>query len=350
MTWIEQKILGLFVKTKGRLSSPLLGGLGHIFMMHRVLPDSLRSFSVINRDLAITPDHLEYCLDYFSKKNYRFISLDYLYDILLNKKKIDFRFICLTLDDGYRDNLTFAYSILKKRDIPFTVYVTNCFPNRNGILWWYWLEKYMYKNNSINIVNGQKSKNICWKNSDEIKDKFQVVRSEILSLSHKELEQFCRTELKLDDEQIRKDCENDAMSWDEIRDLATDPLVTIGSHTMNHISLAAQSVDVLRFEMKQSKLELEQKLMKEVNHFAYPYGSFKESGYREYTEAASVGFKTATINFPGNIFHESVDALMYLPRMPLGNVTTKEKLDYISTGINHYSYNGFSKIPLNING
>ena len=38
------------------------------------------------------------------------------------------RFVCLTFDDGYRDNLRYALPILKKYDAPFTIYIPTSFP------------------------------------------------------------------------------------------------------------------------------------------------------------------------------------------------------------------------------
>ena len=38
------------------------------------------------------------------------------------------RFVCLTFDDGYRDNLEYAYPILKKYEVPFALYVPTSFP------------------------------------------------------------------------------------------------------------------------------------------------------------------------------------------------------------------------------
>lgn len=349
MNYLQQKLLGLFVKTNGVLSKPILSGLGHIFMMHRVLPDSHRNFCTINKDLAITPDYLEFCLDYFLKKNYVFISLNDLYDILINKKHMADKFVCLTFDDGYIDNLDYAYPLLKKRGIPFAVYVTNCFPNRTGILWWYWLEKYMAKYNSISLLKSGETKLFKWANFEESEQKFHLIRKELLSMSHKEFIHFCKAELKINEADTVFDCTKEAMSWTDLQQISADSLVTIGAHTMNHIPLAAQSKDVLLYEIKQSKVELEQKLSKQIDHFAYPYGSFAEAGQREYNVAKEIGFKTATVNYPGNIFSKSAEALMFLPRMPLGNITTKEKLDNITNGITHYSYNGFSKIPPQIN-
>ena len=48
--------------------------------------------------------------------------------------------MCLTFDDGYRDNLHYALPILKKYDAPFAIYIPTSFPDRAGELWWLTLE------------------------------------------------------------------------------------------------------------------------------------------------------------------------------------------------------------------
>ena len=47
------------------------------------------------------------------------------------------RFICVTFDDGYRDNYTLAYPLLKRLGVPFTVYVTSGFIDNRLPMWWY---------------------------------------------------------------------------------------------------------------------------------------------------------------------------------------------------------------------
>ena len=42
------------------------------------------------------------------------------------------RFVCVTIDDGYRDTLQWAYPILKAHEVPFAVYIPTSFPDRLG--------------------------------------------------------------------------------------------------------------------------------------------------------------------------------------------------------------------------
>jgi len=44
------------------------------------------------------------------------------------------KFVCFTFDDGYRDNLQYAYPILQRHAVPFGLFVATSFPDRLGEL------------------------------------------------------------------------------------------------------------------------------------------------------------------------------------------------------------------------
>ncbi len=63
------------------------------------------------------------------------------------------------------------------------------------------------------------------------------------------------------------------MSWDELKELSADPLVTIGSHTVTHPNdITLLSPDEMQKELTDSKAELEKQLGKPVPFLAYPDG------------------------------------------------------------------------------
>ena len=66
------------------------------------------------------------------------------------------------------------------------------------------------------------------------------------------------------------------MDWQTILDLPRDT-VTIGSHTVNHARLAGLDPATVMDEMLRSRLELEQRLGRQVTRIAYPWGSTDES-------------------------------------------------------------------------
>lgn len=73
-------------------------------------------------------------------------------------------------------------------------------------------------------------------------------------------------------------------------DLASDPLVTIGSHTKSHPRLAECSHERVREELCDSKMYLEDLLSSEIKFFSYPHGSVNEKVKNQVIDA---GYKLA---------------------------------------------------------
>ena len=64
------------------------------------------------------------------------------------------------------------------------------------------------------------------------------------------------------------------MTPQQLSEISTDPLCTIGAHTVSHCRLSFLSLQEQRREMEESKRRLESFLGKPVTTFAYPYGDY----------------------------------------------------------------------------
>ena len=110
---------------------------GEIWCLHRVLPE--RSVYQSNRDLEITPNYLETMVLEYKKKGFRFVPIDTLLgkpSRFVRRKRVNVSF-----DDGFKDVYTYAFPVLKKYNIPFTVYLTTGMPDGKADLWWLQMEK-----------------------------------------------------------------------------------------------------------------------------------------------------------------------------------------------------------------
>src|SRR5260370_21072725 len=83
------------------------------------------------------------------------------------------------------------------------------------------------------------------------------------------------------------------MTLVEIRELAADPLATMGAHTVNHVMLAKADDATARAELEASRDVIAAALGRPVGHFAYPYGGPHLGGKREVRIAPELGYKTA---------------------------------------------------------
>jgi peptidoglycan/xylan/chitin deacetylase (PgdA/CDA1 family) len=112
------------------------------------------------------------------------------------------------------------------------------------------------------------------------------------------------------------------LSSSELTRLAAHPLATIGAHTVSHTRLSALDVESQRREMIASKADLESRIGRPVEVFAYPFG-----GRHDYTQDSTVlcreaGFRKAAANFGGNA-HRWSDPLQ-IPRHLVRNWSLAE--------------------------
>ena len=294
--------------------STLYSGLGTILMLHRVYPLENNKLAP-NERLKVSPEFLEQFIVELKKENYSFISLDELYDILKNGKKVKKK-IVFTFDDGYADNYEIAYPIFKKYNIPFAIYITTSFPDQKAILWWYLLEDLIIKNEEIVLSNGRK---FSCRTEEEKIDTFNKIRKLIQSL---ERDGFLNNLQKLfeyyDIDWFDKSKEL-CLSWEQIIELSKDELVTIGGHTVNHLALNQLSEKEIINEILEANRIIEDKINRKIEHFAYPFGSRSEIMQHEFDIVKKLHFKTATTTRKGNIFPEHANHLECLPRFSLND-------------------------------
>ena len=104
----------LYFSGAHRLLRPLIGSVGAILTLHHVRPPRADAFQP-NRLLEVSPQFLEDVLRELRRSGVDIVTLDEMHRRL---KEQDFRrrFVCLTFDDGYRDNARYALPVLRKYD------------------------------------------------------------------------------------------------------------------------------------------------------------------------------------------------------------------------------------------
>lgn len=225
------------------------------------------------------------------------------------------RFAAVTLDDGYSDNLHHAYPVFQKHRAPFTIYTTPGLVDGAAVLWWEVLELLVAKADFIKAPNGQEWR--CVTMFQKRATFYALMRYFTETLTELQqipvLQQLCETHGLI----CGVPADRDVMSWKELRQIASDPLCTIGAHTIHHYNLKRLTAEMVSFEMRQSADMLEEKLGKRPVHFAYPYGSAKAAGEREAILAAQEGFASAVTTRHGTIHAEHRAHMHILPRISI---------------------------------
>ncbi len=327
-----------------RALRPLFGGVGAILTLHHVRPPRGLAFQP-NRLLEVTPDFLEGVVTGLLSSGIEAVSLDEMHRRLVEK---DFgrRFVCFTFDDGYRDNHTFAYPILKKHGVPFTIYIPTSFPDRLGELWWLVLENVIAANKRVALrIDGSDRRFDC-ATVLEKRQAFDAIYWWLRSLrTPEEMSMAVRDLAHRYGVDIAAFCETLCMTWNELAAFAGDPLVTIGAHTVNHIILAKAAPGAVRREMQMSAAVIEAALGERPQHFSYPVGDSTSAGPREFAIARELGFKTAVTTRPGVLFPEHAHHLTALPRLSLnGEFQRLRYVQVLTSGAATALWNGFRRI------
>lgn len=298
------RLLGKIKRKIYKLFHPVIGD---VLMLHRVV--TIRSVLEDNRLMEVTPEFLEETILNYQKSGYEFISLDQLYERRQLGYKSKKKFVCFTFDDGYVDNYSIAYPIFKKYNCPFAIYVTTDFPEGKALMWWYVLEEILLNNNSAILGDG--SEYLC--DTLELKNQaFKIIREKIFllqdeNLSDKLAELFIHYQYSFTD--ILK---VNSMTWNQIIELSKDPICTIASHSVSHAAMDKLNATQVKYELQQSKKIIEEKLNKEINHFAYPYGRMNDNVRDLVAHAA---YKTALMAAGGS---ERIDCnLLEIKRLTL---------------------------------
>lgn len=289
------------------------GALGVVLMLHRVAEYD-KSRLVPNEDLKVSPAFLQNAIDKYRKAGFVFLSLDEVYDVLKGKTVIDKPFVAFTLDDGYLDNYTIAYPIFKQANVPFCIFVATDFPDRRAILWWITIEDLILANSIIKLSDG--STYIC-QTYQQKWDTFRLLREKILKLDQRNLLPSLQTLFANYQIDWLEPIQKMSMSWENIKELGEEPLCTIGGHTMSHPSFAPLALEDIKTEIEGGIKRLQSVINYDIHHFAYPYGSIKEDGEREYEFLKSFDFKIALVSFGGVITHNDINNLTHLPRFML---------------------------------
>ena len=143
-----------------------------------------------------------------------------------------------------------------------------------------------------------------WRNEQK-NESFKELKGLLFSLPYANLqEEFKRIFAEYLTEDVFP---QNTLTWEQIEEMAKDPLCTIGSHTMSHCRLTISDETALQYELGESKRVLEQHIGKPVEHLSYPYGWKTDVSNEAIAFAQQVGYKTALRSFGGPIRKQDKD-------------------------------------------
>jgi peptidoglycan/xylan/chitin deacetylase (PgdA/CDA1 family) len=300
-----------------RLLRPYTSGAGAILMLHHVLPGKPAGFAP-NQLLQITPDFLDEVVREVRRQGYDTVTMSEARARMNGEVRATRPFVSFTFDDGYRDNRDHALPVMKRHGVPMTVYVASDFADHRGYLWWAVLERVVAHRRFIAVELAGKLETFRCASDADRQAAYDRIYWHLRTMPETEARALVArlaTEAGIDP---LEPCRELAMTWDEVREFATDPLVTIGAHTMSHMALAKLSASAAHAEIVGSIKRTEHELGRPCRHFCYPYGGADSAGQREFDIVARLGLETGVTTRKGVLGSKS--SLFALPRLSLNGL------------------------------
>jgi peptidoglycan/xylan/chitin deacetylase (PgdA/CDA1 family) len=223
--------------------------------------------------------------------------------------------------------------VLAKHGIPFALFPPTAFPDGVGEAWWLALEEVIARETRISLVVDRKERRFDIATTSEKYQAYEFLDTWMRSLAPPDLSVAIRdlcTRYSVDLVALSRDA---SMDWNDLAKLAADPLVTIGSATVNYPVLSnLKDADAMR-EITMGRAVAQSALHREVRHFAYPFGDRAAFRRQHVAIVAEAGFASAASAIAGMVEAEGRTNLHALPRITWdGRQTSLRALRVILSG------------------
>jgi len=285
---------------------------GAILLYHRVAearPDT-HGLCIRHEDFA---DHMRHL-----RRNYQTISLEELI-AATQSRDVPERAVAVTLDDGYLDNLLTASPVLVDLGIPATFFVTSDGLDDSREFWWDTLERIFLCDAQIpgtldRTVAGIPSA-LATRTPDERMNAHGILYQALFDSTKETRDALLSRVLDWSGLRLPVRPGYRPMRKEEAIRLSGRPGHVIGAHGASHLSLPAQTPEIRKREIVESKHALERILGRRVHAFAYPFGHYDEATVDTVRDAgflAAVTCDHAGVSCDGDSFR--------LPRLDVGRV------------------------------
>ena len=289
-----------------------------ILMYHRVGPKT--------DDWSFEPLSLqsfEKQIVYFCR-NYEVISVDQLVNYIQLRKSLPEKAVAITFDDGYKDNYLYAYPMIKKYHVPATIFITTGHIGTGKLFWWD-LVNYVIQHSNVNPLNlGKEGCYLIQSETEKIHSNF-IICEKMKKMPENEKNFLIKRLIGISNiKNIPSEVGNQLiLSWDEIKEMSSEG-INFGAHSISHPVLTNMPLEQAKFEIIQSKKDIEKQLGRETIGFSYPDGNFNSTISKYIQES---GFSWAVSTFPNKLL-SSTDIPYELSRLSVPRDSSKFKVEF----------------------
>jgi len=239
-------------------------------------------------------------------------------------------FVCITFDDGYRDNYEVAYPILRHHCAPAAIFLATGLLDRTSPMWWHPLERAISTSASFGL--GQDRRALAtdadrWQVYTHWADRFRGANSE-------EKDQLIDDLAKSNPNFLPSDAFETALEWGMVKEMAGSGLITFGAHTATHPVMAQLTLAELVEEVVTSRDRCADMIGQDTEYFAYPFWQAHETGRLAPRIVEQAGFRAAFTTRAVTMKASTSQNRFQLPRIMVSRRTQSiEAIDAYLSGL-----------------
>lgn len=253
-----------------------------VLSYHRILPFEKVESAVTQRTLIVTPETFRKQLC-FLRERYNIITLDDIAKAVSSGSGFDKPSCAITFDDGWRDNYFHAFPVLEELSVPATIFVATEHIETGEEFWPERLTKILLAMDHSKREAGATLERlfpsvVSYYEQNCREGLMRYANRVIISMKDNPQEKIHAVLSQLQkSESVRRalgENERYVCSWNELDEMASTGLMTVGSHTKSHTILTNETNGRCKEEILDSKKTIEAKLGRPAKHFSYPNGNF----------------------------------------------------------------------------
>lgn len=311
-------------------------GKGVILTYHRISDyGSEKNNTVFHSkfEIGITKKLFEIQMKYIRNKMCP-ISLQEMVSLIYKGKKIPDHAVAITFDDGYHDVYENAFPILKKFQIPATIFILPQNIGNTNLLWWDKLAEILRKTQKRSLElrsiqsriesHSDSNRSFGLKSNQEKSVAMSFLNEWFMNMPQEKVAlgmELLQEELGVEEVDIEK--AHIMLTWEQVTEMS-EWGISMEAHTLSHPDVTKMESIKLQKELEESKRTVEDRTNRKVFGFAYPYGFYnertieilKETGF-EYAVTGDIGVVTREsnpyclnrINVPQRLFPLYIHAL-----------------------------------------
>lgn len=276
----------LLIKCRQLLKKELI-----VLAYHRVTDHDLNTYQYYDGLISATTEEFDFQIAYI-KKHFTPISMDQVINHVEHDHPLPPKAILVTFDDGFDDNYHNAFPILKKHNVPATIFVSTELISTTQSIWFDQLAA-LIRNTNQQKIEIQELGQIFHLNSnkenrsDSQNEIFAVLKSTegklMKAILARLFKEFSNELSLLPSEKSRM------LTWEQIQEMSKFD-IQFGSHTVSHPILSQLSLEDLQFELKESRTILEKMVGKVVKSISYPNGGRNDYNDQVLSETKDSGY------------------------------------------------------------